>query len=67
MPRHRFVALLALVTTAVTVALLLTTAAVREGGGALLAASVATGLIAVLGLAILVRVVVVVERFRRRR
>lgn len=67
MPSTRFNALLAVVTTAVTAALLLAMAAVRDGGTALTAVALLTGLIAVLAFAVLVRIVVVVERVRRER
>ena len=67
MPPGRFITLFVLVSTAVTSALLLGRAAARQGDSALMVATVLAGVIAGIGLVILARAVVVVEREGRRR
>ncbi|MEO8688361.1 MAG: hypothetical protein ABI611_09080 [Solirubrobacteraceae bacterium] len=68
MPQRRFITLFVLVSAAVTGALLLgRAAAARDGDGTLTVAAGLAGVVAVLGIVILGRVVVVVERARRLR
>lgn len=67
MPQRRFITCFVLVSAAVTGALLLGRVAARDGDGPLTVAAALLGLVAVLGIVILGRVVVVVERNRRLR
>ena len=66
MAQRRFIALFALVSAAATAALMLGMGAVRGGDAGLSIAAALTGFIAVIGIVVLTRVVIVVERSRTR-
>ena len=63
----RFITLIAVVSAFTAATLLLGTAAARHGGGAVGVAAALSGVVALVGIVILGRVVVVVERARSRR
>ncbi len=67
MAPRRFTTMLAIVSTIATAALLLGMRAARDGGTALSIGAVVAGALAVIGILLLARVMVVVERARSRR
>jgi hypothetical protein len=67
MPRGPFIVLFTVVSAAATAALMLGPAAVRDGDGVLKVAAAVTAVVAIIGIVLLARVVIVVERLRRRR